>query len=76
MGEHTAEFSGGVCEKCFIGYVRSRQLRFGLEDCFKRATEICDKSECTYHKLCCKGLGEDGHENPQDYFEHNSCELC
>ncbi len=75
VGEPTAEFSGGVCDKCFIIYVRERQLSKGFEDCFRRAVEICGRLECTYHKLCCRYLTEGRDEIQKDYFEHNTCQL-
>ena len=53
----TSEFSGGICEKCIIEYIRAKQIIKGFEDCFRRATEICDK-ECRYHELCCRHLND------------------
>ena len=74
-GEPSAEFSGGICERCLIEYVRKRQTKEGNEPCFRRAIEVCSRYECTYHELCCKPLDEDSYETPQDYFEHNTCQI-
>ena len=75
VGEPSAEWSGGLCDDCITEYVRSKQIRDGFEDCFRRAIEICSKSECRYHELCCKPLIGENCENQKDYFEHNSCQL-
>ena len=75
VGEPTAEFSGGLCDKCLTKWVRSRQIEKGFEPCFRRAVEVCSRTECTYHELCCRSLYEEFDETPQDYFEHNTCQL-
>ena len=76
VGEPTSEFSGGLCDSCITEYVRSKQLKNGFEDCFRRAVEVCDKFECKYHELCCKILQEgSSYENQKDYFQYNSCQL-
>lgn len=75
MGEPTSEFSGGLCDKCFTEWVRGKQLERGFEDCFRRAIEVCSRTECTFHELCCKYLYEDANETPEDYFENNTCQL-
>jgi hypothetical protein len=75
IGEPTAEFSGGLCDDCIVDYVRSKQLKDGFEDCFRRAVEVCDK-ECKYHELCCRPLIIGAScESQKDYFKHNSCQL-
>jgi len=54
VGEVTEypNISGGLCEQCTIEYVRARQHRQGYHDCFKRATEVCDQTGCSYWTLC------------------------
>jgi len=77
VDEPSAEFSGGLCEKCLIDYVRGRQTKEGNEPCFRRAVEVCSREECTFHELCCRPLvlGVSCNENQKDYFEYNSCQL-
>jgi hypothetical protein len=52
IGEPGAELSGGLCDRCITQYVREKQKRQGFDDCFRRATEICSKTECSYWEHC------------------------
>jgi hypothetical protein len=52
VGESTAEPSGGLCKKCITTYVRDKQKREGVNDCFNRAIENCSETECSYWEPC------------------------
>ena len=53
----TDEYSGGLCDKCIIRYVRDKQSRLGYHDCFGRATEVCGETRCRYIQACLKVSG-------------------
>ena len=55
-GEPSDEVSGGLCDECIIRYVRDKQKSQGHHDCFRRATEICSRKDCTYYDLCIRPL--------------------
>ena len=57
-GDHTREYSGGLCEECTTGYIRERQVCQGFHDCYRRAVEVCSRDECSYWLLCNKSLVE------------------
>ena len=57
-GDHTSEYSGGLCEECTTDYIRDRQKGQGFHDCFNRAVELCSKEGCSYWLLCNKELRE------------------
>ena len=52
VGESTDEPSGGLCDKCITTYVRDKQKREGVNDCFKRSTENCSETDCSYWEPC------------------------
>ena len=55
-GDHTSEYSGGLCEVCTTDYIRDRQKSQGFHDCFKKAIELCSKAGCSYWLLCNREL--------------------
>jgi hypothetical protein len=55
-GDHTSEYSGGLCEACTTGYIREKQKNYGFHDCFKRAIEVCSRRECSYWLLCIRDV--------------------
>ena len=55
IGKPTAEVSGGLCDSCITQYVRRKQISQGFHDCFRRATAICARPECSYFWHCLKG---------------------
>ena len=52
VGEASAEVSGGLCDRCITEYVRDRQKNNGFHDCFKRATQTCSETCCSYWEVC------------------------
>jgi DNA-directed RNA polymerase subunit RPC12/RpoP len=44
--------SGGLCDHCSTEYLRGRQRKKGFHDCFRKATEVCSREECSYHEAC------------------------
>ena len=52
VGEPTDAPSGGLCERCITEYIRAKQKRQGLDDCFKRANDSCSETDCTYWEPC------------------------
>ena len=55
-GDHTSEYSGGLCEVCTTDYIRDRQKSQGFHDCFKKAIELCSRADCSYWLLCNREL--------------------
>jgi hypothetical protein len=56
VGETTDEPSGGLCDRCITQYVRDKQKYQGNHDCFRRATENCARTECSYWEPCLRVL--------------------
>jgi hypothetical protein len=52
VGEASAEVSGGLCDCCITEYVRCKQKNNGFHDCFKRATQACSETSCSYWEVC------------------------
>ena len=50
-GRPTRNFSGGLCDSCITEYIRGRQRKEGLHDCFRRAIEECSE-DCKYKTEC------------------------
>jgi len=48
--------SESLCKPCLkeslVPIYRKRQLREGTLDCFGRATDYCDQTQCKYRDLC------------------------
>ena len=55
-GECSDEPSGGLCIDCATDYIRMKQRQRGLQDCFRRSTEICATVHCSYWSCCNKDL--------------------
>jgi len=55
-GERSGEPSGGLCVDCTTDYVRMKQKKKGLYDCFRRTAEICAKVNCNYWSCCNEDL--------------------
>lgn len=55
-GETDDDISGSFCDTCFTGLIRKKQVAKGYHDCYRRATEVCSRTECSYHELCCANL--------------------
>jgi hypothetical protein len=51
-GSHSSELSGGLCLDCITDYIRSRQRKQGLKDCFGRGEKNCLVRSCTYQPYC------------------------
>jgi len=51
-GSHSSELSGGLCLDCITDYIRSRQKKRGLKDCFGRGEKNCLVTSCTYQPYC------------------------
>ena len=73
-GDPTNEYSGGLCEDCATSYIRARQHKNGFHDCFKRATEVCSKGDCSYWPLCNKEFVGETDNNRSDDGSWRSAE--
>jgi hypothetical protein len=51
-GSHSTDLSGGLCLDCVTEYIRSRQRKRGLKDCFRRGETECLVTSCTYQAYC------------------------
>lgn len=54
VGIATDEPSGGLCDLCITEYVRNKQKSRGFDDCFRKATEDCSETACSYWDSCIK----------------------
>ena len=66
VGKATGERSGGLCDFCITKYVREKQKSRGFDDCFRRTTDDCSETECSYWDLCIKELLKNDNDNDEN----------